>query len=307
VKNLWSGSAICAVALCVLLGAVPVQAQLPDTQSWASSLVNQYTIIPNATYLTANNYESKLDVYRPNADGLHPTLLYFHGGGWVRGSKETSAFYLLPFLEKGWTVINVEYRLGRVSLAPAAVEDCLCALRWVIRHAQEYRVDAARIVVMGNSAGGHLALTTGMLPSSAGFDRICPGDEELNVAAIIDWYGITDVNDLLDGPNVRTYAVTWLGNQPDRDQIARRASPLTYVRPGLPPIIMIQGDADPTVPYAHSMRLQTALRGVSVPHQLVTIPGGGHGRFSRPEMSMAYTHIWAFLEKHLPAARPPGH
>ena len=83
----------------------------------------------------------------------------------------------------GWAVVNVEYRLGQVARAPAAVEDCLCALRWVIASAEEYGFDTERIVVTGNSAGGHLALTTGILPASAGLDRQCPGDEELSVAA----------------------------------------------------------------------------------------------------------------------------
>jgi acetyl esterase/lipase len=280
-------------------GSTAAWAQLPESESWASSLVNQYTILPNIVYLTANNYENKLDVYRPSGDDVRPTLVYIHGGGWVGGSKETSAFYLLPFLQKGWAVVNVEYRLARVSLAPAAVEDCRCALRWVMQHAKEDHFDPSRMVVMGNSAGGHLALTTGMLPASAGLDRECPGPEDLKVAAIVDWYGITDVNDLLDGANLKTYAVTWLGSQTDREEIARRVSPLSYVRAGLPPTIMIQGDADPTVPYSHSVRLQKALDQSGVPNELVTIPGGKHGRFSGPEMDMAYSHVWAFLAKYV--------
>jgi dipeptidyl aminopeptidase/acylaminoacyl peptidase len=138
-----------------------------------------------------------------------------------------------------------------------------------------------------------------MLPASAGLDRECPGPEDLKVAAIVDWYGITDVNDLLDGANLKTYAVTWLGSQTDREQIARRVSPLSYVRAGLPPTVMIQGDADPTVPYSHSVRLQKALDQSGVPNELVTIPGGKHGRFSGPEMDMAYSHVWAFLGKYV--------
>ena len=69
----------------------------------------------------------------------------------------------VPFLEKGWAVVNVEYRLAGISLAPAAVEDCRCALRWVIEHAKEYKFDPHRTVLMGHSAGGHLSLITGML------------------------------------------------------------------------------------------------------------------------------------------------
>ena len=209
----------------------------------------------------------------------------------------------VPFLQKGLAVVNVEYRLARVSLAPAAVEDCRCALRWVIEHAKDYKFDPNRLVLMGHSAGGHLSLTTGMLPASAGLDRECPGDKELKVAAIVDWFGITDVNDLFDGPNKQDYAIAWLGSLPDREQIAKRVSPLTYVRPGLPPILMIQGDADDTVPYSHSVRLHAALDKAGVPNELLTIPGGKHGGFSHAELETAYAHIWAFLAKYLPKAQ----
>jgi len=70
----------------------------------------------------ANNWDAKLDVYTPSeAAGPLPTLLYIHGGGWVRGNKESNVLRLLPYLEMGWAVVNVGYRLGEVSLAPAAV------------------------------------------------------------------------------------------------------------------------------------------------------------------------------------------
>ncbi len=120
------------------------------------------------------------------------------------GNEETYVTSLLPYLQQGWTVVNVEYRLAKISLAPAAVEDCLCALRWMYRNAKEYKIDTTKIVVTGHSAGGHLALATGMIPASAGLDRQCSGPENLKVAAIINWYGITDVVDLLDGPNMKS-------------------------------------------------------------------------------------------------------
>lgn len=294
------GPVFLGVMLCFTAGADAARAQQQTTPSWVASLMNQYTVIPNITYLRSNTFEDKLDVYVPSGDGQHPTLVYMHGGGWVSRSKEERALYMFPFLEKGWTVVNVEYRIAPVSLAPAAVEDCLCALRWVIQHAKDYKIDTRRIVAMGNSAGGHLALTTGVVPASAGLERQCPGSEDLKVAAILDWYGITDVNELLDGPNTKSYALTWLGNQPNREQIAKRVSPLTYVRAGLPPIMIIHGDADPIVPYTQSIRLNKALDDAGVPHEFMTIPGGKHGGFSGPEMDMIYTHVWAFLEKRLP-------
>ena len=274
-------------------------AQLSPSAAWATHALNEYQVFPNLTYLTASNYEAKLDVYkRRDSASAQPTLIFIHGGGWVQGSKEQSVLSIFPWLEMGWNVVNVEYRLGRVALAPAAVEDCLCALRYVAAQAKTYNIDTNRLVLSGESAGGHLALTTGMIPESAGLDRQCPGAPLPKVAAIIDWYGITDVVDLLDGPNRKTYAVQWLSSMPNREEIARRVSPLTYVRSGLPPILAIQGDADPTVPYQHSVRLTEALSKVDVPNQLVTIPGGKHGGFTPEERTRIYLAIREFLAKN---------
>src|SRR5262249_23632236 len=269
------------------------------SQGFSTSIPFPYRIVSNITYLTANNFEAKLDVYsRMDASEPQPTLIWIHGGGWTGGAKETQLFSLTPYLEMGWNAVNVEYRLARVSEAPAAVEDCLCALRWVIRNAKQYGFDTNKLVASGGSAGGHLALTTAMIPASAGLDRQCPGTEPLKVAAIVNWYGITDVADLLDGENMKTYAVQWLGSMPNRGEIAKRVSPLTYVRAGIPPIISIQGDADPVVPYSHSVRLHDALKKAGIDQELITIPGGKHGNFTRAENQRAYAAIKAFLSKH---------
>ncbi|MDX2033232.1 MAG: alpha/beta hydrolase [Blastocatellia bacterium] len=296
-----------SVAVALLCLPAYGQAPLAGTAAWAAENTINYRVAPNITYLVANGYEAKLDVYTPrsaSANALAPTLIYIHGGGWTGGTKESAFMNVLPYLEMGWAVVNVEYRLARVSLAPAAVEDCRCALKWVVRNAKEYNIDPNRLVVTGHSAGGHLSLTTGMLPASAGLDRQCFGADdarnpEVKVAAIINWYGITDVNDLLDdSPNVKTYAVQWLSSLPNRAEVARRVSPLQYVRPGLPPILTIHGDADPTVPYTHAVRLHEALNKAGLPNQLLTIPGGKHGGFNRDETLKIFSTIREFLSKH---------
>lgn len=278
-------------------------AALPATAQWAVTAANEYRVSPNITYLTANNYEAKLDVYaRTDAAVPRPVLINTHGGGWVNGTKEGDIFSIMPWIEMGWNVVNVEYRLARVSQAPAAVEDCLCALRWVAANAKTYGFDTTRIVTTGGSAGGHLSLTTGMIGESDGMDRQCPGVALPKVAAIVNWYGITDVNDLLDGANRKSYAVAWLGSQPGREEIARRVSPLTYVRPGQPAVLTIHGDADPTVPYTHALRLHEALTKAGVDNQLVTVPGGRHGGFTREQRTQIYSSIREFLTKrNLPA------
>jgi len=292
-------SCVVLIGICLLFGAIEASAQLGDTRAFLADVSNQYRVVPNVTYHVASNHENKLDLYIPrNASGQTPVLMYIHGGGWTGGTKEGNVLRLLPYLEMGWAVVNVEYRLSAVERAPAAVEDGLCALRWVIRNAEQYNLDTSRIVTTGNSAGGHLALTTAMIPSSAGLDRECPGTELLEVSAIINWYGITEVGDLLDGPNMKNYAVEWMGSLENRYEIAERVSPMTYVRRGLPPTLTIHGDADPTVPYQHAVSLHEKLEDAGVPNALHTVPGGGHGGFNTEETLEIFEVIYAFLSQH---------
>jgi acetyl esterase/lipase len=288
-----------------LAGSVAASAQ--SSAEWAATVWNRYQIAPNVVYLTASNYESKLDVYyRRGATTPQPTVVYFHGGFWAAGAKEGSLMSLVPWLEMGWNVVNVEYRLARVAPAPAAVEDGLCALRFLAAQAKTYNIDVDRIVVTGESAGGHLTLTSAMIPESAGLDRQCAGNTPIpKVAAAINWYGITDVADVIDGPHKANLAVTWVGSLPNKEEIANRVSPLTYVRSDLPPILTIHGDKDPLVPYDHALRLHAALTKAGVQNQLLTVPNGAHGNFTAEERTSAFATIREFLTAHgLPAANP---
>lgn len=285
------------------------QAQGTNPDKWTDYASGDYDILPNVTYSTANNIELKLDLYLPkNRSAPNPTLILFHGGGWVDGQKERNVFYLLPYLSMGWAVINVEYRTAKTSLAPAAVEDCRCALRWATYHAKEYNLDTSRFVLTGTSAGGHLALITGMLPNGNAFDRRCPTDSSvrwnqameppLKVAAIVNWFGITDVAELIEGPHAKHYAMEWFGSLSNREELARQVSPINYVRAGLPPIITIHGDGDDVAPYSQAVRLHAALDKAKVPNQLVTIHGRKHGGFNREELVSSYDAIREFLRKN---------
>lgn len=302
-KALWASALVV-----LLLWGVSLPAQQSDAANWSTILANHYLVYPDQTYGVAGGVPLKLDVWQ-NQDGKSPlpTVVYIHGGGWVFGDRMGAVPQLLPYLQKGWNVVNVEYRMASQALAPAAVEDVRCSLRWVYRNAGQYHFDTDRIIVTGHSAGGHLSLMAGMLTADDGFDNNCPadatvGDKPIGVAAIVNWYGISDVADLLSGTDRRTYAVEWLGDQPDRLAMARRVSPLTYVRPGLPPIITIHGDADPTVPYSNGVRLHEALDKAGDVNQLITIPGGKHGfqAFDDVHTRDAYAQVFAFLYAHVP-------
>lgn len=297
------GAALLSLAPSVALSQRPVE----DAAAFAAYIATGSQVTPNITYLTASGVDLKLDVYRPRgASGPLPTVLLFHGGGYRAAStKEAFALNAIPWVQMGWNAVNVEYRSSGVALAPAAVEDARCALRWVMDNAKQYNVDPDRIVLSGQSAGGHLAYIAGMLPESAGLDRRCPSREPLKVAAIVSWYGVFDYTTLVDDP-ARDYAVSWIGPQSNRMDVAKLVSPIAYIRAGLPPTIVVHGDADPTVPYEQAVRGTEALRKAGVPVELVTVPGGRHGNFPREHVLRAWTAIETFLTTHgvIKAAAP---
>jgi acetyl esterase/lipase len=295
-------------ALVVCCSALSASAQLTEAEKAAVLVGIHYDVTPNITYEVQNNYENKLDVYRPNkATAPTPVVLMIHGGGWVAGTKEETVLGILPYLQMGFAVVNVEYRLGKISPAPAAVEDCLCALHWLGRNAKKYNFDLNKVIVTGGSAGGHLALTTAMIPSSAGLDNECAYEDDETwatpqwtndrpkVAAVVNWFGITDVWDMLQGPNMRSYAVAWFAGMADREALAKRVSPINYVRPGFPPILTIHGDSDKLVPHEQAVRLHEALTKAGDRNQLVTITGGGHGDFNAEQELKGYEAVKAFL------------
>ncbi len=267
---------------CLAQVPAPNAQQVPD---WVSVEAN----IPYDSHP-----ETVLDILqskKTTAVGRRPGVIVIHGGGWVNGTKESMVRnFCLPYLEKGFVVANVEYRLAKAAPAPAAVEDVLKAANWFRDNARRYNVDRDRIVVTGGSAGGHLALMVGMAPKSARLGK------PAKVAAVVNFYGITDVGDQLEGPNMRKYAVTWVPEQEARLVLARRVSPASYVRKDLPAILTIHGDADETVPYEHGVNLTRELRDEGADAELIPIAGGKHG-FSQEQLAEIYPRIFAFLER----------
>lgn len=288
-----------------------------QTDSASVLALTRYDVHPNIVYHVSNNFQGKLDVYMPrDAKQPVPVVVQIHGGGWIEGTKEEVALELLPYMQLGFAAVNVEYRLARVSLAPAAVVDCRCALHWVFANAKKYNFDVNRVIVTGGSAGGHLALTTGMLTSAAGFDRECyvPSDDvwtreagtgsDPKVAAIVNFFGITDVLDEIHGPNTKGYAVAWVGDQPNADEVARRVSPINMVNKNNPPILTVHGDRDELVPYSQAVRLHEVLTKAGVTNQLFTVKGGGHGGFSVQEEIDIWATIRQFLNQNIKAPAP---
>jgi len=239
-----------------------------------------------------------MDLYLPPKEkGKSPVVINIHGGGWNHGVKESQTGFN-TFFKMGYAVANVEYRLTGQATAPAAIEDARCALTYLIRHAKELNIDINKIVVMGGSSGGHLALMAGLLGNDHRFDSNCKGVENIKVAAIIDKYGITDVWDWGYGTHITSKSATnWLGDRAKDKEFALSVSPITYVNKNSPPTFIVHGDADPTVPYQQSVDLYKKFTEAGVKTKFMTVEGGLHGKFTKEKNSEVNKAIADFLKE----------
>ena len=272
-------------------------AQQEDTTTYKPvELPNGFTSKLDVVYTTVKGWEGKMDIYLP-PKGNEPTpiVINIHGGGWNHGVKESQTGFN-TFFKIGFAVANMEYRLTGQATAPAAVEDTRCALIYLIRNAKELNIDVNKIVIMGGSAGGHLALMGGLLANDHRFDNNCPGVDNIKVAAIIDKYGITDVWDWGYGNNITSKSATrWLGEKADDKKFAMSVSPINYVNKNSPPTFIVHGDADPTVPYQQSVDLHKKFLTAGVKTEFITVKDGGHGKFEKEKNSEINKKIAEFL------------
>lgn len=241
------------------------------------------------------SWNGEPDYFEQAADP-RPTLLFFHGGGWVAGQKEGMEIFFLHFLERGWNVVNITYRLGP-DTAPQAVDDAVCALAWVASASQIYGFDREKIVVSGASAGGHLSLVTGILGSRPGHD--CYVEDDFRVGAVINWFGITDIEAVVTYLDQtmpdQNYARAWIGEELRIASISDQYSPLVLVDSESPPVITLHGEDDSVVPHDQATRFHARLDELGVQNSLHSIPGGRHMGFTDDQFQSAWREIFQFL------------
>ncbi|WP_066223439.1 alpha/beta hydrolase [Formosa haliotis] len=246
----------------------------------------------DVVYTTVKDWEGRMDIYsNPSAEAPTPLVINIHGGGWSHGVKESQTGFG-SFFKEGYAVANVEYRLVDVSPAPGSIEDVRCALIYLVKHAKTLNIDTTKIVIKGGSAGGHLALMTGLLANNTKFDTNCEHESNIKIAAIIDQYGPTDLTLILKGSVKR-----WMGNRYQDIDFVKSVSPLYYVDKNSPPIFIVHGDADTVIPYNQSKILYDALKAHQVKTAFLTIEGGGHGKFSKEDKSKLNENMWKFLSE----------
>lgn len=282
------------VIICLLVLGVSTQAK---QTKYGVEIPENYQDEIDVIYKEAGGWQGRMDVYFNKANELPtPLVINVHGGGWNHGEKESQKGYG-SFFKKGFAVANVEYRLVDVAPAPAAIEDIRCALLYMIANSEKYNIDPDRIVIMGGSAGGHLALMAGLLQNNPIFDKDCLPVESVKIAAIIDKYGVADLTGAPKGTWNYKSVRNWLGDGQNSLKFAASVSPITYVNSQSPPVFIVHGDADPIVPYNQSVALHAKLVEADVPTEFITIKGGQHGKFSKEDKSMLSRAIINFLVK----------
>jgi acetyl esterase/lipase len=218
-----------------------------------------------------------MDIYFPASGGPWPTVVYVHGGSWMRGDKREALMFAGILISQGYLVVSINYRLYPPARFPAMIEDVKCAVRSLRAHASEYNLDPNRIGAMGVSAGGHLVSLLGTSDQSAGWDVGEYLDQSSRVKAVIALAPVTDLSRYF--PNADIEAMKHVGF--GEDNVAE-ASPITHVTSDDPPFLLIHGDRDAVVPYEQSQLLYDRLRQMSVPAQLVIVKNATHS-FTAPE------------------------
>ncbi|MGE3315697.1 MAG: alpha/beta hydrolase fold domain-containing protein [Planctomycetaceae bacterium] len=252
-------------------------------------------------YAKIGEQSLKLDIYRSGEhSGRAPLIVWIHGGGWSKGSKDNSPAAWLA--THGYVVASVQYRLTDVAKWPAQIDDCRAAIRWLRSNADRFGIDPELVGAWGSSAGGQLVSMLGVADP--------PADEPVSsrVKAVCDYFGPSDLITQpknVPGPG-KTDADLAASNTakllggivrdiPDK---ANAASPLHHVSAGDAPFLIVHGSKDDVVPLDQSERFQAKLEMSGVSSELYVIDGAGHGgpAFQKPEVR---ARVRQFFDKHL--------
>ncbi len=244
-------------------------------------------------YARVESRSLHLDLYLPTASlGKKPLVIWVHGGAWRSGSKDKVP--ISRMLDAGFAIASIEYRLSPIAKFPSQIHDIKGAIRFLRARADQYQLDDHRLVVMGASAGGHLAALVGVSNGVAELEGTVGGNlaESSAVQAIVSYYGASNLQSILEqstphGLSVRVPALELLlGGQPDQQpELARLASPVAHVDASDPPLWLLHGDQDPQMPINQSHELEGAYQALSLPVDFEVVHGAAHGgpEFTTPE------------------------
>ena len=237
----------------------------------------------------------ELDVYRPGTSSTRTAILFFHGGGWRAGSREMMRPDARGMAELGFVGLPCQYRLLGQAPWPAQINDVKAAIRWTRAHAEQLEIYPNRIVLWGSSAGAQLALLAAGTPDAPELEgELGTLGVSSAVAAVIAVHAPVSFHLGDSADRSSTSAKTLLGDVATEEQV-RAASPITHVREGFPPTLLLHGTQDRMVHHSASQRMLDALRSVRAPADLHLFHGHTHGFASLPSVRAAIAHEVAFF------------
>ena len=229
-----------------------------------------------------------LDIYiPPRIETNIPLIVWVHGGAWMLNDKYADMSYMKntikSFIDSGYALASIDYRYSTTAVFPAQIRDCNEAVEFLYDHAAKYHLDKNRIAVIGFSAGGHLASLMTLSNNNDVKEFYPPGKNiHFKIKCAFDFYGPSDLVMLATNPdtsvnNERNPVSILLGAMPvNRPDLAKIASPVTYVDKNDPPILIVQGEKDESVPNTESKILSSWLTLAGVPNKLIIVPGAPH-------------------------------
>lgn len=279
-------------------------------ESW--HLADGTKILSDIQYTEVDGVALRLNAVLPPepAHKPYPMVVYFHGGAWRTGNRRSGMRYLLPLARAGYACFSVDYRLTHQAQFPAQAFDCKSAVRWVRAHAGEYNGDPDHIAVMGSSAGGLLALLLGLSNGAAELEGEVGDclDTSSDVQLTVNWFGPSDLrtpDDVLDKWEKMIMRELLGGLPSELPELAAMASPVTYIDANDPPVLIIHGTADETVPVETSRVLFSELDAANVEAEYIEVEGGGHGnfRFTSPNQDELIGMMVEFVDQHFMPAQ----
>lgn len=256
--------------------------------------------IKNIEYKYVDSTSLQFDVYKlKELSTPAPTIIFIHGGAWRTGKRSDYLPYIIDYAKKGYVCATVSYRLVKQAVYPAAVQDVVCAIKYIQSNAEEYGFDADRIALLGGSAGGHLVMMAGYGGHVRLFNEDCADSSDVRVKAVIDIYGPVD---LTTPYAISTYQVKdFLNSTYDFDpDLFVHASPRTYISSDDPPTLIFQGTIDSLVPVSQSDSLDSWLEQAGVPHEYHRLKGWPHTMDLAVEVNeYCQFYIDRFLEEYL--------
>lgn len=229
-------------------------------------------IVENIPFATKDGVELRMNVYQPPQPGKYPTIVAIYGGAWQRGKPKDYSRFSSYMAARGYTVFAIDYRHAPQHRFPAHIEDVATALNFIQKHGSEYDADLTGIAIMGSSAGAHLAML-------AAYQGISP----LPIKAVVDYYGPIDLPggyahppfpDPIDNRDVLR---KFLGGTPaEFPELYRQASPINYIREGLPPTLIVHGQRDNIVEFTFARAFHQKLTASGNTAVFLDIPWAEH-------------------------------